>query len=128
MASTSQPASVTLTALAPGQLVPFSGDRAAVVGDDLAAAFRSGDRLVVVHETGDLLHIPADQHAIVDAAVGRAVDAFHRLAEVDDDAITTFFDTACSSSDGSCSTAAERNASAGTNITTNSGAGANWSQ
>ncbi|CPU64338.1 Uncharacterised protein [Mycobacteroides abscessus] len=43
-------------------------------------------------------------------------------------AMTTFFDTACSRSDGSCSTAAERNDSAGTNMTTNSGAGPNWSQ
>src|SRR4051794_23850146 len=36
----------TLTELQAGQLVPFGGDRVAVVSGDLAAAFRAGDRLV----------------------------------------------------------------------------------
>ena len=52
-----------LEALALGQAIPFAGDRVAHVTPDLAAAFRSGDRLVVVQDTGDLLHIPAKEHA-----------------------------------------------------------------
>lgn len=80
-----------LASLTPGQLVPFGGDRVAVVGDALAAAFRAGDRLVVVQETGDLLHVPAVEHTRVHAAVGAALDAFHTLADVRDDQITAFF-------------------------------------
>jgi glutamate-5-semialdehyde dehydrogenase len=80
-----------LVSLTPGQLVPFGGDRVAVVSDELAAAFRAGDRLVVVQETGDLLHVPAAEHARVHAAVTAALDAFHALADVRDDQITDFF-------------------------------------
>lgn len=80
-----------LAFLTPGQLVPFGGDRVAVVSDELAAAFRAGDRLVVVQETGDLLHVPAAEHARVHAAVGAALDAFHALADVSDEQISQFF-------------------------------------
>ncbi|MBI5090221.1 MAG: aldehyde dehydrogenase family protein [Actinobacteria bacterium] len=80
-----------LHGLAPGQLVPFGGDRVAVVDDALAARFRAGDRLVVVHETGDLLHIPRDEHQRVDAAVGAAVAAFGELASARDEQLTAFF-------------------------------------
>jgi glutamate-5-semialdehyde dehydrogenase len=77
--------------LTPGQLVPFGGDRVATVSPELAAAFVEGDRLVVVQETGDLLHIPLAQHERVHAAVGSALDAFHVLAAATDDQITRFF-------------------------------------
>jgi glutamate-5-semialdehyde dehydrogenase len=81
-----------LEALAPGQAIPFAGDRVALVTPELAAAFRPGDRLVVVQDTGDLLHIPAREHAAAEAAVGRAVAAFARMSEVSDAAITAFFE------------------------------------
>lgn len=82
-----------LEALAPGQAIPFGGDRCAHVSPELAAAFRPGDRLVVVQDTGDLLHIPAREHAMAQAAVGRAAAAFARMGEVSDTAITAFFET-----------------------------------
>ncbi|WP_293364041.1 aldehyde dehydrogenase family protein [Phenylobacterium sp.] len=82
-----------LEALAPGQAIPFGGDRVAYVSPELAAAFRPGDRLVVVQDTGDLLHIPAAEHAAAQGAVGRAAAAFTRMGEVTDAAITAFFDT-----------------------------------
>jgi glutamate-5-semialdehyde dehydrogenase len=81
-----------LEALAPGQAIPFAGDRVAYVSPELAAAFRPGDRLVVVQETGDLLHIPAGEHAAAEAAVGRAAAAFARMGEVGDAAISAFFE------------------------------------
>jgi len=81
-----------LEALAPGQAIPFGGDRCAYVTPELAAAFRPGDRLVVVQGTGDLLHIPAREHAAAEAAVGRAAAAFARMGEVSDAAITAFFE------------------------------------
>lgn len=80
-----------LVRLEVGQQVPFGGDRVATVSAELAAAFREGDRLVVVQETGDLLHLPAAEHHIAEAAVGRAVEAFHRLAECTDEQVTSFF-------------------------------------
>ena len=63
-----------------GQPIVFGGDRVATVDEALAAAFRAGDRLVVVQETGDLLHVPAAEHAAAGAAVDAAVAAFAALA------------------------------------------------
>ena len=69
-----------LRVLSPGQLVPFGGDQVAEVSAELAAAFVEGDRLVVVQETGDLLHVPRAEHDRVTHAVTDALDAFHALA------------------------------------------------
>ena len=82
----------TLDALRPGQLVPFGGDRVAEVSAELAAAFTTGDRLVVVQDSGALLHIPAAEHALVTDAVTAAHTAFAALASVADEQITTFYD------------------------------------
>ncbi len=81
-----------LTALTPGMAVPYGGDKVAVVSPELAAAFRDGDRLVVVQETGDLLHIPAAEAAIAEAAVACAHQAFQAMGEVSDARITGFFE------------------------------------
>ena len=81
-----------LEALSSGQTVPFGGDRVAFVSPELAAAFKPGDRLLVVQTAGDLLHVPAAEHAIAAGAVGRAADAFARMGEVSDAAITDFFE------------------------------------
>jgi glutamate-5-semialdehyde dehydrogenase len=75
-----------------GERILVGGDRFVTVPGSLAAAFAPGDRLVAVHETGDLLHIPRSEHDGVAAAVGRAVDAFDSLATASDDAISAFFD------------------------------------
>ncbi|MFZ4718602.1 MAG: aldehyde dehydrogenase family protein [Ilumatobacteraceae bacterium] len=89
----SQPVSPQpIDSLVAGERVLVGGDRFVTVSDALAAAFRPGDRLVVVHDTGDLLHIPHSEHAVVARAVGEAVHAFEALAAIDDDAITAFFD------------------------------------
>lgn len=81
-----------LTALTPGMAVIYGGDKVAVVSDELAARFRAGDRLLVLQDSGDLLHIPAAEHAIATAAVGRAQAAFARMGAVSDDQITAFFE------------------------------------
>lgn len=81
-----------LDALAPGQAIPFAGDRVAFVTPELAAAFRPGDRLVVVQDTGDLLHIPEVEARAAGGAVGRAAGAFARMGDVSDAAITAFFE------------------------------------
>src|SRR4051812_15029561 len=81
-----------LRSLDAGQPIPFGGDRVAYVSAELAEAFESGDRLVIVQDTGALLHIPAAEHERVERAVGAAVDAFAALSRVSDDQISSFFD------------------------------------
>jgi glutamate-5-semialdehyde dehydrogenase len=80
-----------LDKLTPGMAIPFGGNRLATVSEALAEAFKPGDRLVVVQESGALLHIPAAVQAAAEAAVGRAHEAFHAMAAVADDQITRFF-------------------------------------
>lgn len=80
-----------LEQLMAGERIVYGGDLVTTVTPELAAAFRPGDRLVVVHETGDLLHLPAAEHAVASAAVGRAADAFGALASVTDEQISDFF-------------------------------------
>ncbi len=84
--------STSLTSLEPGQPIVYGGDRVTRVSAELAGAFSPGDRLVVVNDSGDLLHVPAAEWEIAAAAVGRAHDAFGRLGPVADDAISDFFD------------------------------------
>jgi glutamate-5-semialdehyde dehydrogenase len=81
-----------LEALAPGQAIVFGGDRVSYVSAELAAAFRPGDRLLVDPETGELLRVPAADHALAAEAVGRAAAAFARMGEVSDAAVSGFFE------------------------------------
>jgi glutamate-5-semialdehyde dehydrogenase len=81
-----------LQALVAGERILVGGSHCVVVTPELARAFEPGDRLVVVHATGDLLHVPAAEHARATAAVGEARRAFGELAAVDDAAISAFFD------------------------------------
>ncbi len=80
-----------LEALVPGQAIVFGGDRVSYVSAELAQAFRAGDRLLVDPDSGELLHIPAAEHALAAAAVARAQAAFAGLAAASDEAITSFF-------------------------------------
>ena len=82
-----------LERLQAGQPIVVGGDRYVTVSDQLAAAFQAGDRLVVVADTGDLLHIPASEHAVATAAVDAAAGAFDALRTVGDEQITAFFGT-----------------------------------
>lgn len=84
--------STRLESLTAGERVVFGGDRVTEVSAELAAAFQAGDRLVVVHETGDLLHIPQAEHALASLAVGAAADAFAVLAAATDDQISEFYE------------------------------------
>ena len=81
-----------LERLTAGQPIVYGGDRVAIVDDQLAASFRAGDRLVVVQETGDLLHVPAAEHAAARVAVDAASAAFAALGRCADEQITTLFE------------------------------------
>lgn len=61
------------------------------VTEDLAAEFVEGDRLIVVQDTGDLLHVPRAEWDIAAETVDRAVAAFAELRSTRDDAITNFY-------------------------------------
>jgi glutamate-5-semialdehyde dehydrogenase len=80
-----------LERLEAGQAIVYGGDRVAYVGEALATAFRGGDRLLVDPDSGALLHVPADVHAIATGAVERACAAFARMGEVTDAQISAFF-------------------------------------
>lgn len=72
--------------------IVFGGNRVVRVTAALAAAFQPGDRLVVVGDTGDLLHVPAAEQARVDAAVAGAAEAFEVVRRIDEAAITAFYE------------------------------------
>ena len=81
-----------LTYLNEGQLLVYGGDRVTAVSAELAGSFMPGDRLVIVQDTGDLLHIHHGEHELVSGAVGEAAQAFAQLADCSDDQITAFFE------------------------------------
>jgi glutamate-5-semialdehyde dehydrogenase len=81
-----------LERLEAGQPVLYGGDRITTVSEDLAREFAPGDRLVVVQDTGALLRIPAADHALADAAVTAAHQAFLELGRLPDAAVTAFFE------------------------------------
>ncbi len=80
-----------LTGLSEGQPIVFGGNRLARVSAELAARFQPGDHVVVVSDSGELLHIPADEWAIATGAVTRAVDAFASMGAVSDVAVSEFY-------------------------------------
>lgn len=77
--------------LQPGMRIPFGGNRFTTVSEELAAAFEPGDRLVVVQDTGALLHVPAEDAEIASQAVDAAFSAFQHMGMVSDDEISAFF-------------------------------------
>lgn len=80
-----------LRRLEPGMPIVFGGDRLVRVPEDLAASFEEGDRLVVVQDTGDLLHVPSGEWERSSEAVGAATGAFSMMASVGDEQIRDFF-------------------------------------
>lgn len=91
--SLADPADPTrLHRLVEGAPVIYGGDRIAYVSAQLARDFCAGDRLLVVQDTGALLHIPAREGQIASDAVGRAQAAFQRMGSVTDAQISAFFE------------------------------------
>jgi len=82
-----------LDSLVEGQKVPFGGNRWSAVSAKLAQEFHAGDSLVVVQDSGDLLHIPASVAEIANTAVTNAQLAFAQLAAIEASQISKFFDS-----------------------------------
>ena len=71
--------------------IPYGGNRVARVSAELADAFIEGDRVVVVQDTGDLLHIPRADWERASDAVTAAVEAFSGMGGVSTDQLDAFF-------------------------------------
>jgi len=80
-----------LEELSPGMPVVYGGNRVARVPEDLAEAFVSGDRLIVLQDSGDLLHVPKSDWDVARDAVGAASRAFQELGGVGDAQISEFY-------------------------------------
>jgi len=82
----------TLDRLTPGMPIVFGGSRVARVSADLAAHFAPGDALLVVQDSGELLHVPKAVQELVTGCVSRAAAAFALLETATDSAISLFFE------------------------------------
>jgi len=82
----------TLTALEAGMPIVYGGDKVVTVDRGLAESFRAGDRLVVVQDTGDLLHIPSVEWGVARSAVDAAHSAFSRMGTVGAGHLRTFYE------------------------------------
>ena len=80
-----------LLRLTAGMPIVVGGDRVTYVSAALAAAFEPGDALVVVPDTGDLLHLPAEDRAAARHAVDAAAAAFQTMGAVADDRLDAFY-------------------------------------
>ena len=83
-----------LTKLEAGMRIPYGGNKYVEVDQELALSFEEGDRLIVVQETGDLLHVPSQDWESSDSAVAAAVEAFDGLRSASADQVTRFFELA----------------------------------
>ncbi len=80
-----------LSSLQAGQPILWGGNQVTLVSAELADAFGPGDRLVVVNDSGELIHIPAGEWHTASTAVGVAHRAFLGLGSVSDDSISAFY-------------------------------------
>lgn len=79
--------------LSAGMRILVGNDRVLTVDPELALAFRPGDGLFVVPETGDVLHILASAREVAQHAVSRAVEALPALRLAEPERIDRFFET-----------------------------------
>lgn len=91
MSSVNRPLFGSLDSLVEGQQIPFGGSKWVAVSAELASNFAAGDHLVVVQETGDLLHIPSAVSQIAHEAVQNAAQAFRDLTSIPSEQMTGFF-------------------------------------
>lgn len=80
-----------LEQLTAGMPIVYGGNNVVHVSAELADAFMPGDRVIVLQDTGDLLHIPETDWQIAAGAVGAAHEAFQQMGSVTDDEISAFY-------------------------------------
>lgn len=80
-----------LTSLVEGTQIPYGGDRYVTVDASLAEAFEPGDRIYVVQDSGDLIHVPAQVAREVAGSVDSALGAFAALRGVERARVRDFY-------------------------------------
>lgn len=73
--------------------IPYGSNRVTTVSAELAEAFKTGDQLIVIQDTGALLHIEKHVADIASEAVTKAQHAFTKINSVTDQQITQFYKT-----------------------------------
>jgi glutamate-5-semialdehyde dehydrogenase len=81
-----------LTSLTAGTPLVFGGDRVTHVSEELAAAFSPGDAIVVLQDSGQVLHVPAADRAAAARAVDAASHAFESMGQITDGDLERFFE------------------------------------
>src|SRR5215510_332677 len=76
----------------PGMPIIVGGDRVVELPAEIAQRFMAGDALAVVPETGEILHVPARERALVRAALDRARSGFAALGACSDTQLCSFFE------------------------------------
>lgn len=83
-----------LKSLEPGMPIPYGGNRVVHVSPELARAFRDGDMLIVVQDTGQLLHVPRDDWNAAAEAVDAAANAFAGIGAISQSKVLEFYEMA----------------------------------
>jgi len=78
--------------LTPGMPIIWGGNRVTRVTDELAAAFKPGDSLIVMQTDGTVLHVPAAEQQVATNAVNAATTAFDQMGGVTDSKISEFYE------------------------------------
>jgi glutamate-5-semialdehyde dehydrogenase len=81
----------TINKLEPGMPIIYNGNNVTYVSDEIAAKFKSGDRVIIVNSTGDILYIPDDEYKLAYNAVSKACSAFASMGSVTTNSITSFY-------------------------------------
>ena len=81
-----------LESLTPGMPIVWGGSRVTRVSEELAAAFKPGDSLIVMQTDGTVLHVPAAEQQVATDAVDAATAAFDQMGGVTDAKISEFYD------------------------------------
>jgi len=81
-----------LEEIRPGMVLVLGGDRIIEIPDAIAAGFAAGDAIVPIETTGEILHLPAAERRVAQAAVSRAAAASSAMGTVADDQISHFFE------------------------------------
>lgn len=81
-----------LNTLTAGMVIPYGGNKVTQVDAELANKFEAGDRLIVLQDSGDLIHIPAEVSAIADTCVAKTQSAFRAMGTISDEVVTDFYE------------------------------------
>jgi glutamate-5-semialdehyde dehydrogenase len=80
-----------LSSIEPGMPIFLGGNRVGRASRELAEAFRPGDRLAVIADTGTILHIPLQASIAATDAVTRGIEAFDAMRTISPQQVEAFY-------------------------------------